>query len=345
MSHSQTTFEYKRNEQLPTIHPQYAGNKYRAGRYYNDEPRKHPTLADVWRWKTNGNRQAAEKKADKFRLPCIKGTDFLNPTVGNTLVWLGHSAFFVRINGISILIDPCLHSLPMVPRLVDAPCKVHDLTNIDYIILSHAHRDHCDLPSLRALHQVNPNVRVLAPLGVGKALRSIPFQEVQEAGWYQQFSVAEGLQILMLPAVHWNKRGAFDFCDMLWGSIYLAANGCQSIFFAGDTAFGKHFSQIASLLPSIDIALMPIGAYSPDFIMRSSHTTPEEAAEAFQILGAHTLIPCHYGTYDLSDEPISEPIRRLRTVFERTALRNNTLLELTVGQRCCIETNSKHLSI
>ena len=111
-----------------------------------------------------------------------------------------------------------------------------------------------------------------------------------------------------MPAKHWNKRGLTDFNKTLWGSFIIKSNN-KTIYFAGDTAVGNHFKEIAEFFPKIDVALMPIGAYKPEFIMKDAHISPWEALEAFNHLQAKLFIPMHYGTYDLSDEPFGEPYR------------------------------------
>lgn len=103
------------------------------------------------------------------------------------------------------------------------------------------------------------------------------------------------------------------------------------IFFAGDSAYHPDiYKDIFNLFGEIDICIFPIGAYSPKFMMASSHMNPEEAVSAFNYLKGKIFIPMHYGTFDLSDEPLGEPIKRLRT----TIIENNQvdkLIELSIG--------------
>ena len=127
-----------------------------------------------------------------------------------------------------------------------------------------------------------------------------------ELGWYESFRYHERVKVTALPASHWHRRGLFDFNRALWCSFMLECKG-KTIFFAGDTAIDRHFDEIAEKFAAPDIALMPIGAYKPAEVMRQNHLNPKEAVKAAKIMGAKMMIPYHYGTFKLSDEPIGEP--------------------------------------
>jgi L-ascorbate metabolism protein UlaG (beta-lactamase superfamily) len=191
-------------------------------------------------------------------------------------------------------------------------------------MLSHGHFDHLDLATLRSLKAG----QVLAPLRLGDLVRRAnPALGVQEAGWYQRFETGPGLEVTLLPAQHWHRRGLRDFNASLWGS-FLVRFGGRSLFFAGDTGYNGHFREIREHAGPVDVALLPIGAYDPPFIMRPSHLDPEEALQAFQDLGAATLVPMHYGTFDLSDEPPGEPLARLRAAVEERGVRELRVLDV-----------------
>src|SRR5690606_13874676 len=129
----------------------------------------------------------------------------------------------------------------------DLPCTTDKIKNIDYLLLSHGHRDHFDNKSLEIVLQQNPQAIALCPLNIGSLVRKLDKDRtIQEAGWYQQF-LTDGLKITMLPALHWHRRHTSDFNEMLWGSFMIEGRD-QKIFFAGDTAYGSHFSQICSVM-------------------------------------------------------------------------------------------------
>lgn len=325
-------FEFVGNPDLKYV-TDYRGNKFENGRFYNEQPRKHPQVKEVVQWKLAGNPQKEEKKNDDYRLTVLANNQFFNKKE-DMIVWLGHASFFIRLNGINIITDPCFYDMYFIKRLANLPCKADEIVNIDYILLSHGHRDHFDIKSLKVLTKYNPKIKFLCPLKIGDLVKKhIGDFEIQEAGWYQQFSMIRGVDVVCLPAIHWNKRQLTDFNNQLWGSFWLEANGF-SIYFGGDSSMGTHYKEINQHLGSPDVALLGIGAYSPQIIMQSSHTSPEEAVEACNILGAKHFIPMHYATYDLSDEPISEPIRKVKALAENGVL-NANLLDLKIGEEWC----------
>ena len=169
-------------------------------------------------------------------------------------------------------------------------------------------------------------------LFASKALKKIP---VQEAGWYQEYRMGKNLRIIFVPAKHWGRRGLNDFNRVLWGG-FLIMDGNTKLFFAGDSAYDPClFKEIRQLFGDMDICLLPVGAYSPPFVMQKAHMNPEEAVQVFSDLGGRYFIPMHYGTYDLSDEPLSEPIKRLRQCLSDKGMEHR-IKELAVGERCWI---------
>ena len=295
------------------------GNRLQKGRYVNKQITAFPEWGDILRWQMGSNPRGAEKKADKFRPDLVEGSSWLNAS-GDYAVWLGHASFYISVNGVRMIVDPVLRSLPMIPRKVGMPCPMSDITGLDYILLSHGHRDHLDTSSLKALLRANPRVQVLTGLDIGKDLSSLRFREVQEAGWYQQYQLDQDLTITYLPAHHWNRRFLTDMNRNLWGAFMLEGGG-KRLYFAGDSAYLPWiYEEIGANYDSIDLALMPIGAYEPDFIMKNSHMNPEEAAQAFRDTGASRIIPMHYGTFDLSDEPAGDPVRRIRKAVSEEQL-------------------------
>ncbi len=328
------TSEYAYNANLPFIKQGCKGNLLKKGRFVNQIRRVPPGVDTIFKWQIAGNKQRNEKRTENFKLKYFEDKEIFN-TQKNVIVWLGHASFFIRLDGVSILTDPCLGNVALLKRLVKAPCQYKDIQNVDYILLSHGHRDHLDVPSLRKIIPNNPKAQFLVPLKIGPI---IPLGKkyknpIQEAAWYQQYAIpkTQNLQITFLPAIHWNKRGLLDYNHNLWGSFLLQTPN-KTIYFAGDTAYGPHFTEIKQLYPKIDICLMPIGAYKPREVMKSSHVSPHEAAEAFNELGAKTFIPMHYGTYDLSDEPTGEPIKVMHEIVAQGLL-NGELKDLGVGER------------
>lgn len=327
-----------RNEQLPTIRPHYPGNLMVGRQFANaDEQLYEPAFSMVFRWKVlEKNPQAREKKLDTWAPPVQPCAEVLQRRPEATLVWLGHASFWLRWGQKTFLFDPLLFDLPLIKRRHPLPCAPQDLTGIDYLLLSHGHRDHLDDDSIRLLARQNPHMQVLGPLGVAGLLRRTAglLPPTQEAGWWQQFDLGPdaALEVFYLPAAHWHRRGLADLNTVLWGSFLLRekASG-RTLFFGGDSADGPHFVQIEEQFGPLDVVVLPIGAYKPAFMMQRSHLNPNEAAKVSNQLRAGHFVPMHYGTYDLSDEPAAEPLRTLEQVAAEGWL-NAQLHPLAVGQ-------------
>ncbi len=321
--------EIKFNPALPFIRDDIRGNICIDGEFaFGNEKDKLP-FENLFKWAITPNPQRKEKKQDKFSPDVILKSDFLQDDT-DKIVWLGHSSFYIQLDGVRMLTDPVFYDLtPLLKRRHKLPCAISDFVNIDYILLSHGHRDHLDYPTLKKLSQQNPEVEVLCPLGFVKMLRSLGFKHIPEAAWWQQYKT-EKPEITFLPAKHWNRRFITDYNTTLWGSFMIKGKN-TTIYFAGDTGYGPHFKEISEYFPWIDICLMPVGAYKPKYVMEWAHTSPEEAVRAFHDLHGKTFIPMHYGTFDLSDEPASEPKEILHELNKQEKL-SGELKVLKVGE-------------
>ncbi|HEX8658395.1 MAG TPA: MBL fold metallo-hydrolase [Hymenobacter sp.] len=313
---------YLRNEALATVRPGYPGNKLFGNEFANGEDLFEPSFATVLKWQLATNPQKEEKKADTWA-PAVVDCAAAFSSTEDLLVWLGHASFLLRAAGTTLLFDPVLFSsVGLRPRHA-LPCPPEAMRNIDYLLLSHGHRDHLDEQSVRLLARQNPQMQVLSSLRMGPLLRGMaPALPVQEAGWWQQYDLGPGapLDIIYLPAAHWHRRGLTDTNRVLWGSFLIRVDD-KLIYFAGDTAYAGHFEAIENRFGPIDIALVPIGAYKPAYMMARSHVNPHEAAKAANVLRAGHVVPMHYGTFSLSDEPASEPLRQITDVAAGGMLR------------------------
>lgn len=302
---------HMKNENLKTILPDWLGNPMKDGRFTNIGPEPQRSLGKVLKWKLSRNPQKEEKEQDTWK-PVVRQRQALFSGPGDQIVWLGHATFALRLGGRTFLTDPVFFDVPFTPREVGLPLPPADITGIDYVLLSHGHMDHTDKKSLQLLAGQN-NFTLLAPLRLPDLVQKwVPDLKYQEAGWYQQYNLpGDSVKVFLLPAYHWYKRTLFDDDKRLWGSFILQTPS-KTIYISGDTGYQEHFLKIAELFPTIDIAIMGVGAYKPAYMMETIHLNPLEAVHAFHDLGGKVFIPMHYGTYDLSDEPLSEPLRLLR---------------------------------
>jgi len=266
------------------------------------------SLWQVLKWRFSRNPQRAIKKAERYVVPVRSCRSVLQDT-DDYLLWLGHASWLMQIDGKKILTDPCLSSPLFGKRHTELPLPIDSLKP-DYLLVSHGHYDHLDMKSLKYCS----GATALIPLNMAGLIRKAnPDIQCCEAGWYQQYDLAGDFQITFLPAYHWHRRGSFDYNKVLWGS-FLVKTRNRTIYFGGDSGYSPHFRDIGDLFGGVDIAILSIGAYAPRWFMRTSHTNPEEALLAARDLRAKRLIPMHYGTFDLSDEPLGEPEQRLREI-------------------------------
>ncbi len=228
------------------------------------------------------------------------------------VTFIGHSSFLVQIGGRKLLIDPVFAERLIALRRLRRPgVKIKDLPAMDLVLLSHAHMDHLNRPSLRRIVAHNTKVAGRAPIavvpwGVEDLVSDLGFARVVTLEWWQTKSIG-GLDITMTPCKHWGARLFKDTHRGFGG--YVIHGGGHTLYHSGDTAYFDGFTKIGSRLKP-EVALLPIGAYRPDSY-RGVHTCPEEALQAFLDLGARRMIPMHYGTFRLSQEPMEEPVERL----------------------------------
>lgn len=305
---------YVKNETLPTIKPDWQGTPVdEKGRFVNAEFPYLPSTVDLLKWQFGAKPQKQEKQTDAARLEVRDPGEFLQ-SERDGILWFGHAAFFVRLNGVSVLLDPVFGKPSFVNPMVDVPSPIEKLKRVDYILISHDHRDHCDETTIRQLTQKFPQAKILVGLGMDELLDDWKNGEgeIQTAGWYQQFSLPDDkVKISFLPVRHWSRRGLLDTNKRLWGAFVVEGAG-KTIYFSGDSGYGKHYAELAALFPKIDLFLIGIGAYKPLWFMHPNHNSPEEAFQGFVDAKADTLVPMHFGRFDLSDEPPSEPLKLLQ---------------------------------
>ncbi|MGZ8548641.1 MAG: MBL fold metallo-hydrolase [Sulfuricurvum sp.] len=245
----------------------------------------------------------SKKRAPSFPMPIVSQDKLPE---GEYALWLGHASVWLNLSGTTVAIDPVMENIPMYSRYTPLPIQKEHLT-ADIILLTHAHYDHFDKPSVLRLLKKNPECIIVAPARFWRYLKGdISREKCFELEWWESVMIG-GLFITFVPSKHWSKRTPFDINKALWGG-YILQNKEHCIYHSGDTAMGGHFQEIAEKF-EIDEAFLPIGAYRPEAIMQANHINPPEALEACTLLGAKTLIPIHYGTFNLSDEPLDEPLK------------------------------------
>jgi L-ascorbate metabolism protein UlaG (beta-lactamase superfamily) len=256
------------------------------------------------------------------------------PDTGTHAAWLGHSTVLLKIDGFTILTDPVfsprvgLNFGPVtigIKRLVDVAARIKDLPRIDLILLSHAHMDHFDVPSLRSLE--DERTRIVTACHTADLLRPKRYAQVHELGW-RQSAQAGAARVTAFEVAHWGARMRSDVYRGYNG--YVIDVGNKRIVFGGDTAYTDSFKQIRSSQP-VDLAIMPIGAYDPWIRV---HCNPEQAWAMATDAGAEYVLPVHHQTFALSRESKLEPIERLLHAAGRDS--NRVCLQ-EIGQEWSLE--------
>ncbi|WP_394839802.1 MBL fold metallo-hydrolase [Pendulispora rubella] len=265
--------------------------------------------------------------------------NFVPPQVANdgtriagpepTLTWVGHATWLMRLGGKLIATDPIWSPrVGPIKRTCPPGVALEDVPTPDIVTVSHAHYDHLDIPTLR---RIGPSALYVVPRDVGPVLQRAGLTRIVELDWWETHLEGD-VAITLVPAQHWSLRLPWDRNRRLWGGFVYQAPQATA-YHAGDTAFREEvFSRIAERFPSIDYALLPIGAYEPAWFMQAQHMGPEEAGRAWEILRARVLVAMHWGTFRLTDEPMIEPPERLRTYWTNQGHDPNRLWIFPIGE-------------
>jgi len=222
------------------------------------------------------------------------------------ITWLGHSSYRLDWGGAVLLLDPVVSGhVSVAPRRVSKP-DPECFKGVQAVLLSHGHMDHFNNETLA---RVNP-CQLFLPLKSERFLRRTNRERYQVNSFRMgdTFRVG-GVDITVVPARHGGWR--YPWQRGFFACGFILRHGGYTLYCAGDSAWGPHFREIG-LAFQPDLALLPIGGYSPRWFLRSRHLNPPEAVEASRQLGVSRVIPCHYGTYRVSMEGMAAPIRWFR---------------------------------
>jgi N-acyl-phosphatidylethanolamine-hydrolysing phospholipase D len=245
-----------------------------------------------------------------------------------TLTWVGHTTFLMQIGGYNVLTDPMWsdRASPVQfagpKRWVPPAVDFDRLPPIDLILLSHDHYDHLDSATVSRLALRYPASKWYVPLGVGEFVRRRGARDISEHDWWDQTTFGD-LRITCVPAQHFSGRTLGKRNLTLWCG-WTVASSSTSVFFAGDTALHPEFELIGARCGPFDFAILPIGAYEPRWFMGSVHMNPEDCLDAVAQLDIGqqgrrlVMVASHWGTFKLTDEPMSEPPQRMRDVWRGT---------------------------
>lgn len=294
---------HHKNESLPLIRQGWPGNTAHNGVFMN-RVYTRSGMKNLLKWRFTPNPYRKEKSRENWNPDFVEVTH-VDETIDN-LIWLGHSSFYLCLGGKKMLFDPVFGDIPFRKRHSPDVAEPSVFKDIDYILISHDHFDHLDKDSMKKLLHYSPKAKVLCGLGVDKLINKWVNRKVSiPMGWYQRYTDGN-FEVTFLPAQHWSKRSVNDGGKRLWGS-FAVKGGERLIYYSGDTGYDKHFKEAGHIFGYFDYALMAVGAYMPRFMMERNHISPYEAVDAVKELRAEVAIPMHYGTFDLSDEPMGNP--------------------------------------
>lgn len=230
---------------------------------------------------------------------------------------IGHATVLLRLAGMTILTDPVFSNRVGIglgpftggPRRLVAPAlSIKQLPPIDLILISHAHFDHLDRPTL---HRLPRHIPVITAHQTQDLVRDLGFKDVTELRWGE--SATRGpLTVTARRVAHWGARTFHD--DHRGFNAYLLDAPARRVLYGGDTAYQDHFKDLAHAGRKLDLAILGIGAYDPYV---AAHATPEQALAMADHCRAERILPMHHSTFRLSHEPPAEPLQRLLTAAGR----------------------------
>lgn len=252
----------------------------------------------------------------EFELPLVRQDSLalVDTTHPTRLIWFGHSAFLLQMEGKTILIDPMFGEVPAPNPLLgkkrfskELPISIEKLPQIDFMIISHDHYDHLDYESIQKLKRKTKAFYV--PLGVGSHFEAwgVAPEAIHEMAWWEE-TEAQGIKLAFTPARHFSGRGLTNRFSTLWGSWVIQGKE-DTIFFSGDSGYGPHFKEIGEKYGPFNFAMMECGQYNERW--KEIHMMPEETAQAAKDIQADVFMPIHWGAFTLAMHSWTDPIERV----------------------------------
>jgi N-acyl-phosphatidylethanolamine-hydrolysing phospholipase D len=310
-------------------------------RFRNIHPHAAHTFTGVLRWKLGLSPETDEvDSARELRgkhathVPRLKPLPDAPARSQIRITWIGHSTFLIQHEGLNILTDPIFGDCQPVPigrmRRSTAPgIQFRDLPPIDHVLISHSHYDHLDAPTVRALGK---KVRYWVPEGLCAWFRRRGIPHCQELSWWESAQISEQVSIHSVPAQHGSARTLFDRNRTHWcGWVVKSAE--RSAYFAGDTGYSPIFQEIGKRFGGFDVSMIPIGAYTPRWLMHPVHLNPADAVQVHEDVQSRLSIACHWGTFRLADEPLDEPPALLAQELIQKHVDPTRFLALRPGDR------------
>nr|WP_306267929.1 MBL fold metallo-hydrolase [Pararhizobium sp. IMCC3301] len=333
-----------------SANPYYSGppeRNFDGTLFFNPDGQAPRAFADFLKW------QLFERRArwpETFPSP-FEGTKPEHRQEQLTITMIGHATLLIQVSGLNFLTDPVFsdRASPLSfagPKRITKPgVALQDLPPIDFVLLSHNHYDHLDLASLRALVDAHDPL-IITPHGNDTIVRkAIPDAHLETGNWDDIVAVNATTSVHFEPVHHWSARGTRDRRMALWAGFVIEARAGK-IYVVGDTGFheGINYRAAAQKHGGFDAAILPIGAYDPSWFMEAQHQNPEEAVKGHLLCRAKVSIAHHWGTFQLTNEPLQEPVERLAKARSANNVAEHAFIILRPGEAWSDKTPSRPLS-
>ncbi len=334
INHSFNSAQYNREDmRMQRIQD---SKQYKNGKFHNRVPwNQTPAFSTLWDFLFKNNQRTPQDSLPRQQVDLT----FFNQSNANHLsaTWLGHSSLLINLDGYKIVTDPVLEKRASIfgPTRYNGPLPVdiHQLTDIDVVLISHNHYDHLNKFSIRLL---DPHTkRFIVPLAVGAQLEKwgVSRDKITEMDWWEEVVIGPDFKIAATPTQHFSGRSLTDRNKTLWAS-YVLAGPQHKIYFSGDSGYFTGFKQIGSQYGPFDMTFLECGAYNKAW--RHIHMLPEETAQAHLDLKGNILHPIHWGTFNLSLHAWYEPMQRLMQAADSLGI---TVVTPVVGATTVFKTN------
>jgi len=320
--------------------PYYQGPKtdhFDGKLFFNPGGLEPGSLRDVLKWQFTEKRARWPKRYDSPHLNAKPEKRVENGDIVVTMV--GHATMLVQMDGVNLLTDPLWSertsplSFAGPKRRIEPGIAFDDLPPIDAVLLTHNHYDHLDLETLKRLRQDHDPL-VVTPLGNDTIVKSaVPDMRIAVGDWGDTIELEQGLTLHFEPCHHWSARGSTDRRMALWAAFVIEGEAGK-VYHIGDTGFhdGVNYREARRKHGDFRLALLPIGAYEPRWFMKPQHQNPEEAVAGLKLCGAAYAVGHHWGTVQLTNEGIEDPVHALHTALEQCAIERERFRPLTAGE-------------
>ena len=286
--------------------------------FLNEEPFEEQSPSELAQWLLSRHR-GEWPDSDAVPAPAPP------PRVGGGMLrvtMVNHATVLLQLDSLNILTDPVwservgLEGEVGVPRHRAPGIDFDSLPSIDIVLLSHDHYDHMDLPTLLRL-QRRFHPRIVTGLGNPAYLATKGVRGAEQLDWWQSAQLGRGVRVTAVPARHWSGRSLSDRYERLWEGFVIEGTR-DTLYFAGDTGWGRMYGELHARWSRFALELLPVAPFRPRWYMARKHLSPDDAVRVAQITRSGTMIPIHWGTFELGDDGESEAVDTLRAAVAAT---------------------------